>query len=321
MAVTYTTGLIVGRFLSAVGDSPDDTDQEPELVPMSGTVTLTPAVSSVKIVEGAPEPVTVTMAPITAQLDAQGYLSRNGQRGVRVLASDGPVNPKDFTYTVTFSLSLGSGMAAVKFPQFPIQVLTGGVVDLTVVAPVSSSQGSPMVQGVGVQDVTVQNGELVFLLTNGAETRAVLPALSGEAAVNVSSDGQGGYTVNGETILGLTAEGTLPTPAVTQVEGIAQAAADSVSASLSPSITTAVASADEARETANAAVMSADTATAAAQEATTAATTATDAAGAVSQTVSSLSTQVSTLTTKIDSIQSTGTTVEYLGDGVYEIGA
>ena len=216
MAAPYQTGLIVGRFLSVVADSADDTDQEPEIVPMSGTVTFTPQVSAVKVVEGADVPATVNVAPVSATLDSEGYLSRNGQRGIRLLATDGPTNPTGFTYQVSFALTLGGGAAVVKYNPFPVQVPSGRTVDLTVAAPVPSSSGVSMVQGVGVQDVTVENGEFVFRLTNGAESRT--PAPTGGGAVTVESDGLGTYTVGGTTIKGLTAQGQLPGPAKKYVD-------------------------------------------------------------------------------------------------------
>lgn len=218
MAAPYQTGLIVGRFLSVVADSADDTDQEPEVVPMSGTVTFTPQVSAVKVVEGADVPATVNVAPVSATLDSEGYLSRNGQRGIRLLATDGPTNPTGFTYQVSFALTLGGGAAVVKYTPFPVQVPSGRTVDLTVAAPVPSSSGVSMVQGVGVQDVTVENGEFVFRLTNGAESRT--PAPTGGGAVTVESDGLGTYTINGSHVKGLTAEGTLPGTALAQVQDL-----------------------------------------------------------------------------------------------------
>lgn len=208
MAAPYQTGLVVGRFLSVVADSADDTDQEPEIVPMSGTVAFTPQVSAVKVVEGTDVPATVNVAPVSATLDSEGYLSRNGQRGIRLLATDGPTNPTGFTYQVSFALTLGGGAAVVQYNPFPIQVPSGRTVDLTVAAPVPSSSGVSMVQGVGVQDVTVENGEFVFRLTNGAESRT--PAPAGGGAVTVESDGLGTYTINGSQVKGLTAEGQLP---------------------------------------------------------------------------------------------------------------
>ena len=216
MAAPYQTGLVVGRFLSVVADSVDDTDQEPEIVPMSGTVTFTPQVSAVKVVEGADVPATVNVAPVSATLDSEGYLSRNGQRGIRLLATDGPTNPTGFTYQVSFALTLGGGAAVVKYNPFPVQVPSGRTVDLTVAAPVPSSSGVSMVQGVGVQDVTVENGEFVFRLTNGAESRT--PAPTGGGAVTVESDGLGTYTINGSQVKGLTAEGQLPAAAKKYVD-------------------------------------------------------------------------------------------------------
>lgn len=39
-SLKYAT--VVGRFVSVTGDSPDDDDNNPDIVPLQGTVTFTP---------------------------------------------------------------------------------------------------------------------------------------------------------------------------------------------------------------------------------------------------------------------------------------
>lgn len=81
----YKLGRIVGRVAFAVGDSSQDEDQNPGLVPVVGErlIQFVPA-EGTRIVSGT-DPVTrVDNRPITADLDAQGDLSRNGQKGVKL---------------------------------------------------------------------------------------------------------------------------------------------------------------------------------------------------------------------------------------------
>lgn len=218
---------------------------------MSGTVTFRPLVSSVKVTDT--EPVTVSLAPITANLDAEGYLSRNGQRGVRLLATDGPTNPTGFTYQVQFSLSLGQGQMTFPHNEFSISVPAGQSTDLTLAAPVASSGGTAMVRGVGVQDVTVENGEFIFHLTDGTESRAPVPPVEGEAAVSVGMPEEGHYTVNGTSIMGLTSTGGLPATAANEVQSIASSAVMSSMEPMQAAVDGARTSADTAAALADAA--------------------------------------------------------------------
>jgi hypothetical protein len=81
----YKLGRIVARVAFAVGDSSQDEDQNPGLVPVTGDrlIQFVPA-EGTRIVSGT-DPVTrVDNRPITADLDAQGDLSLKGQKGVKL---------------------------------------------------------------------------------------------------------------------------------------------------------------------------------------------------------------------------------------------
>jgi hypothetical protein len=81
----YKLGRIVGRVAFAVGDSTQDEDQNPGLVPVTGErlIQFVPA-DGTRIVSGT-DPVTrVDNRPISADLDVQGDLSRNGQKGIKL---------------------------------------------------------------------------------------------------------------------------------------------------------------------------------------------------------------------------------------------
>jgi hypothetical protein len=139
-------GKVIGRYVAIIADTPADPDLDPDVLPMSGKVTITPSPSRLLVATAVPAPATVIPTPVVVTLDDEGYLSHNGDRGVYVIASDDPsTNPTAFTYRVSFDLQLGN--VKVPCPSFDIEVPAGGVVDLTKDAPVPASPGSGIVRG------------------------------------------------------------------------------------------------------------------------------------------------------------------------------
>jgi hypothetical protein len=143
-------GRVIGRLVAIVGDT-DDADVYPDVVPLAGSVTFTPSVKQVLVASAFPKPATVLLSSVTADLDSDGYLSLNGLQYVNLVATDDPsINPTDFTYTVSFDLKLND--KAVTFSSYSISVPTyvsadDNVVDLTTVAPVSTSGGVTIIRG------------------------------------------------------------------------------------------------------------------------------------------------------------------------------
>lgn len=148
MADILTYGQVVGRFIAIVGDKPTDLDDYPDIVPLTGSVTLTPRIEAALLPGHQSGPLTAIARPIQAQLDSQGYISRNGVRGVYVVATDNPaIGVTDFTYLVSFE-NLRSEGALVRYPSFSITVKAGDVIDLALVAPVPVSDGAVLVPDV-----------------------------------------------------------------------------------------------------------------------------------------------------------------------------
>jgi lysophospholipase L1-like esterase len=137
-------GTVTGRFLAAVADTSSDADLDPDQVPLQGTVTFAPSTAALRVIgQGA----TILPVEITCQLDSEGYLTLNGNRGVSLVATDtDDTNPRDFTYKVTFT-GLNYGGTPVKYTGFSIAVPAGGTVDLSAVAPVASSGGASIIRG------------------------------------------------------------------------------------------------------------------------------------------------------------------------------
>lgn len=167
-------GKVTGRFVAVVADSPEDSDSDPDVVPLQGVVTFTLKAPALLVPDAEPFPMTALPAPVSATLDSEGYLTLNGTRSVTLLASNGQHNPTSTTYEVKFALKHGT--ISVPYSTFNISVPAGETVNLTTVAPVPSSSGSPIVQGIGIKEVTADDGAFVFKMTNGTENRVGIPA-------------------------------------------------------------------------------------------------------------------------------------------------
>ena len=137
-------GTVTGRFLAAVVDTPADEDLEPDAVPLAGTVTFTPSAQALRVVTAG---ATILPMPISGTLDADGYLTLNGTRGISLIATDtDETNPRDFTYKVTFT-GLNYGGVPVAYPGFSIAVPAGQTINLTEVAPVAEAKGAIITRG------------------------------------------------------------------------------------------------------------------------------------------------------------------------------
>lgn len=142
--MTMEYGTITGRLVAAVADTTDDPDVNPDIVPISGTVTFTPSVKAILVVS---EDITVVPAPIVAALDANGYVSLNGMQGVTVLATNSTYyNPTGWTYRVSFD-NLSANGRRVTFDSYNIEVPVGANVDLSFVTPITGSTGTAIVRG------------------------------------------------------------------------------------------------------------------------------------------------------------------------------
>lgn len=168
-------GKVTGRFVAVVADSPEDSDSGPDVVPLQGVVTFTLKAPALLVPDAEPFPMTALPAPVSATLDNEGYLTLNGTRSVTLLASNGQHNPTSTTYEVKFALKHGT--ISVPYSTFNISVPAGETVNLTTAAPVPSSSGSPIIQGIGIKEVIADDGAFVFKMTNGTENRVGIPAI------------------------------------------------------------------------------------------------------------------------------------------------
>jgi hypothetical protein len=137
-------GTVHGRFILAYGDT-DDAGLFPDAVPASGSVFFTPSPVFLKNAGASPDPVTILPAPVEVSLDADGYIRAHSGAdglGVRLVATDDPDNnPVNWTWSVQFRLTDEDG-TPVPMPGFSFSLPSNSEVDLTVLSPVPSADGT-----------------------------------------------------------------------------------------------------------------------------------------------------------------------------------
>lgn len=180
-----TYGKVTGRFLAAVADSIADDNLFPDDVPLVGTVTFKPSAGAILLPNATPDPAIVLPTTIVAQLDAAGYLSLNGIRGIYLLATD-TTNPVDWTWNVSFSLRVGTSSPA-QYPSFDMSLPAGTIKDLVAVAPFPSSGGQPIIRDETVA-IEAEQGAL-----QAAADAQYWAGVAQEAAAG--GGGSGGYTM------------------------------------------------------------------------------------------------------------------------------
>lgn len=134
-------GTVTGRFIDSNGTS------------IEGSVTFTPSPKRLINASAEPTPVTILPKPVTVTLDGGAFTQ------ALVATDDGDNNPHNWTYHVAFKFTGASA------DSFSIEVPEGATVDLTTVAPVSSSNGATIIRGPGVPDwENAEDGQVVVLV-------------------------------------------------------------------------------------------------------------------------------------------------------------
>ena len=135
-------GTVTGRFIVAYADS-SDSGQEPDAIPAAGSVFFTASPTFIKNASADPAAVTILPAVVEATLDSDGYICGYGTtRGVNLVATDDPDNnPVNWTWSVTFRLTDQDG-TPITVPGFSFSLPSNQTVDLTVLSPVPSADGT-----------------------------------------------------------------------------------------------------------------------------------------------------------------------------------
>lgn len=217
-----STGKVEGQFIVGVIDGPDE-DDEPDLIPATGTITFTTNVPYFPVPAGEPNPFTILRTTMVGVLDDEGYLctpstafNEPPRRGFKLIATDSEnLSVVDWTWTATpmfkdvNGTSLGSAI-----PAFSFHVPSGSVQDLTELVKLPASSGTPLARGpqgdAGDQvPVTTAQWEgtvglleypQTYLATLKANTTLVLPpnplaTKSGTITLVLTQDSTGGRTI------------------------------------------------------------------------------------------------------------------------------
>jgi hypothetical protein len=134
--IQFATATFWGN--SAVGDTLDDLDRDPDMVPMRGVVSFVPNMERSTVPGAAPQPTTIFPKIIVCDLDSQGFLvDRTGSRDVRLVATGqtGVMSPPIQSYTVLFEL-----VGVAKFSKV-VLLPANETVDLSLAIEVPAEPG------------------------------------------------------------------------------------------------------------------------------------------------------------------------------------
>lgn len=167
------TGLVTGTFMF-VDEDAWDTDTDPELIVVTGTVTFTASVPTLRM----PNYQTV-LVPLRFDcvFDNQGNLiPQNGNGiGVKIPATNSPqISEQNYTWRVDFNLIEVATRHTVRMPSFNIQVPVGSVQDMSTLIPISESQGTITLQGLPGLPGEAANVSVGTTTTGNAGTQAVV---------------------------------------------------------------------------------------------------------------------------------------------------
>lgn len=208
LPANVNTGLVTGRFLVGVIDGPDS-DDEPDGISATGTVTFTASVPYLPNPTAAPAPMTILKAPIIGVLDDAGYLcvqlpdGSPGARGVRLVATDDDdLSVQGWTWNVTYTFGTVNGVRPV-IATHSMALPSDSSIDLTTVVKVPSSTGIGTVQAEALvaaaqaaaaeasQAAQATDAGVATLLTTGTQTAPLLDAKVDRGALYVEASDYG----------------------------------------------------------------------------------------------------------------------------------
>ena len=169
-------GTVVGRFLVELGDS-DDPNLTPDVHPVRGYLTFTPATSYANVKTALPDPATIFPQTIYGVLDADGYVcsvqvdskgnprrTAGGDlipsfRGIRMQASSDPnIIPSNWTWNVRFNLYFNN--TNINYDSFNFTLDPLQVADLSYIKPTNQVPGTITITGpIGPKGETGAKGD------------------------------------------------------------------------------------------------------------------------------------------------------------------
>jgi hypothetical protein len=151
----FTWGTVTDTYFGVIADRDLDAAHNPDIVPVSGRVTFTPMLPS-----GAPllfpgAPFAATPISVVAVYDDSGRLTLNDNVGVRLVATDNPLETyTNWVWQAEFVVAVGD--VNIVRNTFAFKLPGNSTVDLATVQPVAvvngipSTVGPPGAPGVGV---------------------------------------------------------------------------------------------------------------------------------------------------------------------------
>jgi hypothetical protein len=177
-------GKFTGRLALTVGDGGDGGDNPDTIWCDSGTVTIRPLTSFVKVTGGAGGPFTAGQSSYVCTIDANGYVTFNGKPYVWVVdltsTKVNPViGPNKATHQITFQGVSAQGVPVALESTYVRITKDGpngdGVNDLTNLAPVAVAGAQPIFRGepgTSIAAVSIDGGNLVLELSDGTVLNA-----------------------------------------------------------------------------------------------------------------------------------------------------
>ena len=135
-------GRVTGRLIRAVLDGPEDTDNDPDGIPISNATVVFSASVTHAVNRTATPPVTIFFDTVTVKTNEDGVLiSPDLTEGVSLVASDDQdLDPSNFTWRVTISAP------SIPSLSWSIFVPEGSVQDLATAIPVPANPGTAVVE-------------------------------------------------------------------------------------------------------------------------------------------------------------------------------
>ena len=191
-------GKVIGTFINAVADAPEDPDELPDAEAPEGFITFVPRVTRILNDDGV-KPVTILPKPVKADLLEGLLVDSTNREGITLVANKNTTgqNPVEWQYDVQYNIN------GVTLPSFPLSIEPGEVVDLALVAPLPA--GPAIVQVVSDES---------RIAAEAAADRAEAAADRAEAAEGGGGGGGGITSVNEDTgpavVLDATDVGAVP---------------------------------------------------------------------------------------------------------------
>lgn len=183
-----TWGTITGNFGALYADGPD-VGVVPDLQTVSGTVTVTPRLSLVKILS---IPMIAVAKTIQCQIVEGVLIGPDGTPGVRVVASDSPgIEPSPLQWEIRIQIT---GATTQPAPSV-INVPTGAIVDLALALPAQTTV--PVIEIVSVQtrlaaeaarDAAVAAAEAAQMPTDQAVDAGIIRANLPEQILTITNN-------------------------------------------------------------------------------------------------------------------------------------